>query len=139
MGHTRLFRLIAYAFGVPLIALLYCPIFLKFWGELFMLGDSPFPITPPIWLKICVHVLGFPLLYLLNIESVERMALRILPGTEPLIFFTVLNGIFWGVFIVSIGLLVYRRTHRLHIAPSMGTSALRASEPSGEVADSPDH
>jgi hypothetical protein len=111
MGHTRLVRLIAYAIGVPVIALLYCPIFLKLWGELFTFGDSPFPTKPPISLKISVHVLGFPFLYLLNIESVERMALRILPGTEPLIFFTVLNGVFWGVFVVSIGLLVYRRTH----------------------------
>jgi len=111
LGHTRRANLIAYAIGVPLVALLYCPIFLKLWGELFTFGDSPFPIKPPISLKVSVHVLGFPLLYLLNIESVERMALRILPGTEPLIFFTGLNGVFWGVFLVSIGLLVYRRAH----------------------------
>jgi len=112
LGHTRRVNIIAYAIGVPLVALLYCLIFLKLWGELFVLGDSPFPIKPPISLKVSVHVLGFPLLYLLNIGSVERMALRIVPGIEPLIFFTVLNGVFWGISIVSIGLLMYRRKHR---------------------------
>ena len=112
VGHTRLVNLIAYAIGVPVIALLYCPIFLKLFGELFTLGDSPFPSESPVWLRVSVRVLGFPFFYLLNIESVERAVLPILPDTQMLVFFTALNGVFWGVAVVSIGLLIYRRTHR---------------------------
>jgi hypothetical protein len=112
VGHTRLVNLIAYAIGVPLIALLYCPIFLKLFGELFALGDSPFPSESPIWLRVSVRVLGFPFFYLLNIESVERAVLPILPDTQMLVSFTALNGVFWGIAVVSIGLLIYRRTHR---------------------------
>jgi len=77
------------------------------------LGDSPFPIKPPISLKVSVQVLAFPFVYLLNIESIESMALRVLPRTEPLVLFTVLNGVFWAFSLVSIGLWIYRRKHRV--------------------------
>jgi hypothetical protein len=61
--------------------------------------------------------LGFPSFYLLNIESVERVVLPILPDTHMLVFFTALNGVFWGVAVVSVGLLIYRRTHRVAANP----------------------
>ena len=66
----------------------------------------------PVWLRVSVRVLGFPFFYLLNIESVERAVLPILPDTQMLVFFTALNGGFWGAAVVSIGLLIYRRVHR---------------------------
>ena len=96
MGHTRLVNLIAYAIGVPMIAL-YCPTFLKLFGELFTLGDSPFPSEPPLWLRVSVLVLGFPFFYLLKIELVERAVLPILPDTQMLVFFTTLNGLLGGL------------------------------------------
>ena len=100
-----------------MIALLYCPIFLKLFGELFTLGDSPFPSESSVWLRVSVRVLGFPFFHavqanLRSPESVERAVLPILPDTQMLVFFTALNGVFWGVAVVSIGLLIYRRTHR---------------------------
>lgn len=112
VGPKSRVSLIAYVIGVPLIALVYYPIFLKLFGDLFALGDSPFPRKAPLWLKVSVNVLAFPFLYLLNIESLERAVERILPDTETLFFFTALNGVFWGGSIVSIGLLIYRRKHR---------------------------
>ena len=67
---------------------------------------------PRIIVGLFMLMLGvFPLLYLLNIDSVERAVLRILPDTQMFFFFTALNGLFWGFSVVSIGLLIYRRTH----------------------------
>jgi hypothetical protein len=85
-----------YLVGVPLVAVLYFPLYIGLFGLAFALGTSR--DADPVFcvsIGILVWILGFPLMNLLYLAQ----PLRIVVPNEAIYILPAINAVLWGFFV----------------------------------------
>lgn len=91
----------AYLIGIPVVAAIYCLIYLFLLAQAIAIGDSANPVLPPVH-GMALAILNFPMMYL-YIPLGDWLE-PLLSDNGVLFLFAGLNALFWGAGIVSLGM-----------------------------------
>ena len=91
----------AYLIGLPVVAVIYCLIYLFLFAQAIAIGDSADPVLPPAH-GMTLAILNFPMMYL-YIPLGDWLE-PLLSDNGVLFLFAGFNSLFWGAGIVTLGI-----------------------------------
>ena len=91
----------AYLIGLPVVAVIYFPIYFFLFAQAIAIGDSADPVLPPAH-GMALAILNFPMMYLY--VPLGDWLEPLLSDNGVLCLFAGLNSLFWGAGIVTLGI-----------------------------------